>query len=998
MPYQPAVLGPNTRLNNFRLNYLTADQAADRPTHIRIILGGIDIATPDAPVRVLYKSLTIRDALFEAPNTCQMTLYGAAAPHVGQPLEVWVNSNAPVLLFGGELQTVEKTYKGRPSTVLHPVTAIDDTARANRKRPLRPYVNVSATTIAQELIAVYAPGFSSAGVEAGLPLVSINFDGSEGGMKGCLTALAKIIGGYWYFENKTLYLFVTPPGNPPDPIDDTPNRFLHEPAITWAIDKSQVRTRVYGKGASTRIAASIGIGEAIVPLENAEMFSAAGGQAIAGTTPDGAASRVLTYTGTQRGGGGGLVGPGASPSAVPGLALLDGTGIESGVHKYAFTFMTAAGESLPGPLAAITVGLIAPPASAPVPGAVQAGGAVEAGTHYYIATFVTAAGETSIGPQSVPATTTVGLGVQAPGVTTAALRKVVGNLANGTSYQYKTTFTVSGGETLPGDEGALITPTAIVAPVSVQGPGGTMEPIPGPPPQHGTYIYFLSFVIGGYETALSPAEAPFNVPIGYTDLHFSYLRYSPDPRVTGRRLYRTEGGTGLTRLVAALDNVTTNYTDSVPDASLGPARSGSGPIGTPPGDQATVNVPTSADPRTVGRKVYRSDNGAAYKLLTTIGNNTPGAYIDSTASVAANAPLPTTDTSGGASYLTVPLTGIAIGPANVTARRLYRWSNAGPYKLLATIANNTATTYTDTTASAGLGGALPAGNTAYANQVRVTVAIGGATVTGRRIYRSRANLDPLGLIATFADNTTTAFTDGISDGFLGGPPPVADTSGLVQPNGQVPAGSTAIIVANTAAFADTGGWAIVGNGEVGVRYTAKTINSLTGIPPTGPGALIASVSYNSTITAAPALLGVTGILEAVIRNAPIHVWVQRNDLAAQAYMAALDGSGDGVYEHIWSDERRTETSLIQVCDAQLALYSRPLVTVTYASRDLKTKSGKTVTIALAALGIAESLTIQDVAISELGIRGLAPKFTVTASTVRQSFEAILQSLIRKADA
>jgi hypothetical protein len=105
-----------------------------------------------------------------------------------------------------------------------------------------------------------------------------------------------------------------------------------------------------------------------------------------------------------------------------------------------------------------------------------------------------------------------------------------------------------------------------------------------------------------------------------------------------------------------------------------------------------------------------------------------------------------------------------------------------------------------------------------------------------------------------------------------------------------------------------------------------------------------------------------------------------------------------IYEHIWSDERRTEASLRQVCDAQLALYSRPLVTVTYASRDLKTKSGKTVQIALDSPAITETLTIQDVTISEIGIaKGLAPKFTVTASTVRQSFEAILQSLIRKAD-
>ena len=212
MPMMPAVLGPNTRLNNFRLNYLTAEQAAVRPAHVWIIIGGIDVTQPTAPTRVLYKSLTIRDLVYDEPNTCALTLYGAA-PSVGQPIEVWINRNAPQLLFNGELQTVQQTYKGRPATVVHPVTAIDDTARANRRRPLIPYVNVSATLVAQSLIATYAPGFSAAGVEANLPAVSITYDGSEGGMKGGLTALAKLIGAYWYFENKTLYFFVTPPGS-----------------------------------------------------------------------------------------------------------------------------------------------------------------------------------------------------------------------------------------------------------------------------------------------------------------------------------------------------------------------------------------------------------------------------------------------------------------------------------------------------------------------------------------------------------------------------------------------------------------------------------------------------------------------------------------------------------------------------------------------------------------------------------------------------------------
>jgi len=885
MPLQPAVLG-TARLNNFRLNYLTAAQAAVRPSHVWILIGGVDVTNPASSMRALYKSLTIRDIVFDAPNTCALTLYGGA-PNVGLPIEVWVNSNAPQLLFNGELQTVERTYKGRPATVIHPVTAIDDTARANRKRPLRPYVNVSASTIAQDLIATYAPGFSSAGVEANLPTVSINFDGSEGGMKGCLTALAKLVGGYWYFENKTLYLFVTPPGPSPDPIDDTPGRFLHDPAITWAIDKSQVRTRVYGKGASTRISTSIAAATDLVPLENGEMFNPAGGQAIAGITPEGAASRVLTYTGVQLGGGGGLVGPGAAPSAALGLALADGAGIESGVHQYALTFVTAAGQSLPSPIAAITVGPVVAPATAPVPGAVTAGGSVDPGAHYYAQTFVTAAGETTAAQGSAPVTTSSGAHyVPDP---TAAMHGQNGtdglsahlDYPAGSVMTFRYAFVTAAGVT---------TATALSNPVTA-----VIDTVYGAP-------YVRGIVLTGSQV-------------------------SADPAVTGKRIYQYRNGAF----------------------------------------QGSYVVPPSLTQWADGQEVLEAIPPSSTNTALVPGTN----------------------------YQTVPLTGILIGPANVTARRIYR-SEGGSYKLVTTIANNTATTYTDTAANAALGAVLPTTNTATANRVLVSLPTAGATVTDRFLYRTAAGLGALKLVTGLGTSVTT-YLDVASDASLGQAAPVTDTSGLVQPAGQVPAGSTSLIIANPAPFATSGGWAVVGNGEQVIRYSGKSAAALTGIPASGPGAILASISYNSTVTAAPALVGVTGILEAIIRNAPIHVWVQRDDLAAQAYMAALDGQGDGVYEHIWSDERRTEASLIQVCEAQLKLYSRPLVTVAYASRDLKTKSGKPVTINLTTPAIHETLTIQDVTITELGITGLAPKFTVTAGTAHTSLESVLQMLIRKAD-
>jgi len=884
MPLMPAVLGPNTRLNNFRLGYLPADAMGDRPTHIRIILGGIDITKPDAPVRVLYKSMTIQDRVYDEPNTCALTLYGAA-PSVGTPIEVWVNSNAPVLLFNGELQTVEKTYKGRPTTVVHPVTAIDDTARANRRRPLMPFVNISATTVAQTLITTFAPSFSPAGVQLGLPPVTITFDGSEGGMKGCLTALAKLIGAYWFFELNTLYFFTTPPGGAPDPIDDTPNRFLHDPAITWAIDKSQVRTRVYGKGASTQIATTIAAATDLVPVREATMFNPAGGKAIAGLAPEAAASRILTYTGVQLGGGGGLVGPGAAPSAAPVLAPLDGSGMDWGAHGYGYTFVTASGESLVSPANTITVGPLATPAGV-TPGAPTVGGAVTAGSHTYSVTFVTAAGETTGAPLSASVVTTAPAPVTPPlEPNFVAANNVLPHLAPG-RYYYAYGYQTALGTTLPG-------------------------------PTH------------WWDQPVWPMDQGSAAPTQY----MSTCR-SADARVTHINIYRT---------------------------AVGGAAS-------------------------------------ALRLLTQYPNGPEALFIDG-GQHALGANAPTVDTSAGPSLQTVPLTNIPTGPSNVTARRLYRQFNGvGGIWLVATIANNTATTYTDTIANSALGAHLPATNTAIAGQVRVTVPLGASAVTGRKLYRTASGLTALRLLATLGDNTTTIYTDAALDSVLGVAPPSVDTSSLTQPNGQVPAGVTEIIVANPAAFAAAGGWAVVGNGEQVIRYTGKSANALTGIPPTGPGSLVASVSYNSTITVAPALVGVVGVLEQILRGAPVHVWVQRDDTAAQAAMAALDGSGDGIYEHIWSDERRTEASLIQVCDAQLALYGRPLVTVTYATRDLKTKSGKTATIALVSPAIHEALTIQDVTITELGIKGLLPKFTVTASSARQSFEAILQMLIRKADA
>jgi len=166
----PAILG-TARLGNFRLGYESAALQQVRENRVRIELAGAD-------VRVRVQGLSIRDVLNETPNTAQLTI-DSPAPSAGQDLKIWLNSDDPRLLFAGAIQTDDLTFEGQRDQLVYPCTAIDDTSRLNKKRPFGTWTTTSATTVATDIVADFAPGFSTDHVEAGLPDITITFDGSE---------------------------------------------------------------------------------------------------------------------------------------------------------------------------------------------------------------------------------------------------------------------------------------------------------------------------------------------------------------------------------------------------------------------------------------------------------------------------------------------------------------------------------------------------------------------------------------------------------------------------------------------------------------------------------------------------------------------------------------------------------------------------------------------------------------------------------------------------
>lgn len=752
-----AVLGPNTRLNNFRLAYLPAAVKPIRETRVLLWIDGV-------LARYRHGSMTIRDALNDTPNTCSFEVFAPVPPQTGERVRVTINSDDPRLLFAGAIQTEAVTFLGKPVHDVYPCNAVDDTWRAHRLLPLGAWENISASTVAAELVALFCPGFTANHIQPGLPAVTVYYDGSEG-INGALTQLARLVGGYFYWEDSDLHFFQTEATAAPGVV--TVGTFLHEPTIRRTSDDSQIRTRVYGKGYGITLPTAVLAGETILPILDTVLF-ASGAAIVFGVKASGSTTQRGTYTGVQGGGTGVQIGPGASPSVALKVRF-DGAGglTPLAAYQYRYTFVTGAGESLPGPVAGIvTYPRTADPTSALTFWSAGIGGPLTMGTHKWGYTFVTAYGETAMSPL------------------------ITVNTANPSEWAYPT------------------------------------------------------------------------IPAGVVGTGYPIL---------ARRYYRTAVNSPTLRLVAEISgNAPVNYTDTTPDSGLGAAQA-----------------------------------------------------------VAWN-------TTGATAFLPYD---VPVGPTGTTARKIYRslGNDTSTFRLQQTIANNTA---------------------------------------------------------------TVGVTDTTPDGSLGAAAPSSDTSGLQPPVGQVNAGSTSMLVAGAAAL-PAAGWLLTPARDY-VRYTGISGTQVIGIPPSGPGSIVTSLNYGDPVLPAPALTGVAGITRLLEKGAPVHIWVQRDDLAAQAEMAARESTptaaGDGIYEHLISDERRGLASLTALCDADLALFARPLVTVTYDTRDLNTKSGKTVTIDIADPAIHESLTIHDVTISELDIApGLAPRFSVTASNVRFSLEDMLRRLTAQLD-
>jgi hypothetical protein len=800
----------------------------------------------------------------------------------------------------------------------------------------------------------------------------------------------------------------------------------HDYAVTYA-------TALGESIPGPRVSVAVG---AFLPPEAAPVA----GTAVAGAGPDpGSHDYAVTFVVSS-----GETTPGPRVTAATGLtapptvgptpsAGAVGVGPEDGQHDYAVTFVTPYGQTTPSPIggAIVLAGTPVPAPAAPTANPATTGGAVDIGTHYYGVTFVTARGETTVGYGV--AADALGTGqINDPTMSPTVADGTGTNTASGGWACYMYAYRGGGGETRtsPVLEWGLSLVSSF--PTTYRNVSITVPASPDPNCT-GIVLYRANGTNANSPRGNYATIATFsNVQSTFTDNISVYGAVPPANNnttvtgsvrqtipirtipigpagVTARKLYRTNNHGGAPQYLATLnDNTTTSYNDAAADSTLGAAGPGSNTAYVSTAVHVTgIARATGVDAAAVtARNLWRRSAGAGLKYLVSIYDNTTTTYDDTTLNGALGGAPPT---GNYANLQQIPLTAIPLGGSLVTARKIYRTAaGASQLKLLATIADNVTTTYVDAAADAALGANAPTVNGATAAQVAITaIPVGAATVTSRKIYRTAAGASQLKLLTTLADNVATTFTDAAADAALGANAPTADTSNLQQPTGNVLAGSPTLPCAGVSAFLPAGGWAIAGSQSI--RYTGIAGNNLTGIPATGPGAIGATITFNQTVTAADMLTGIPtgngGIKYPILRGDAVNIFVQEDDLDAQAALAAQLGGGDGVVEDEIQDRRLSYTEGVARCRARLDLLGARdadgkvgIVTVSYQSRDINTRAGSVVTINLGPpINLHGDFLIQRVTIANFYIPHTNPTYTVEASSVRFTFDELLR-VIRESGA
>lgn len=659
---------------------------------VYVSIDGVERATDrlDESKRILLDSLVVTETrTLSTPNRCTFKTHGFG-PSVGDRVLVRLGgSDNPDRLFAGNVVSVQQTYVGTPGNVNYAVTCNDDAFVLSFRKITGRFLSTSVSSIVSSLMDDYAADFTYNNLEAGLGTLD-EFTFTNETLVDVLQRLAKRIGGTVYLDTQgDLHFFVTPEiySQPVDLTEDHPTLGEGNP-IEVDRDISQMVTRVHVEGGGPNALSEVAAGDTILPVQDPTWFNDAGGAVACGP-------QRIDYTDVDEGGGGGLVGTGFQPETAPMLGFANGSGVTTGLHDVTVVFETAAGTTLPSPVASFTVGDVPAPTTAPTAGTPTAGGSITAGAHYYAYTEDTPAGETE--PSPISNTVTAVAEVADP---TGALTldsngtfRANGKLDTTATYGYAYSFSDATGAretnlsplatcTLTGSNnaGAILASSVPTPPAGfhvrfyrTEGDGATYKIIL---PGGQSYGQFAEFTGTHYIDICADSALGATAPVSNNTKQATVLVSGIPPAsafATDRNLYRTEAGGSTLKLVDSIGTTATSYSDTMADGDLGATA----PASTPTANRIAVSGIQLGPSGTTARRLYMSaaGGGGTRRLALTIADNTTttGTITISDATLAGEAAEPGTDTSG----LSQPTGQVLAGATSLPVAGLAGFPSAG---------------------------------------------------------------------------------------------------------------------------------------------------------------------------------------------------------------------------------------------------------------------------------------------------------------------------------
>jgi hypothetical protein len=223
-------------------------------------------------VKYVWKgSISVVDNLFQDADTCTFRTFDWAP----EPLDdiVIAAGSQGRRYFSGIVDVVQDDKVSDPLHHLHQITCIDGTREMDALSVFGHWSGVAADIAMREILALYAPGTSAAGISSGAPSITdLTFDG-ETKVSGAFDRITQQIGWTWFrdpydtiwaFDKKDAFatpLFQGAPG-------------LHYDNLTIAKASNQIKTRVNVKGGGGTTTIQYAPGTTVFVLDTVEWYPA----------------------------------------------------------------------------------------------------------------------------------------------------------------------------------------------------------------------------------------------------------------------------------------------------------------------------------------------------------------------------------------------------------------------------------------------------------------------------------------------------------------------------------------------------------------------------------------------------------------------------------------------------------------------------------------------------------------------------------------------------